>query len=84
MTAHREQLTDLLQTVLRLRAKEAYEIIASVLENLFISLSFLYTCEHEKERKLMDRPLDQYLAIRVSVKDSTMTWVGIRDILMVG
>lgn len=66
LVEHRAKLTEVLKTVSRLRAKEAYEIVASVMENLFISLAFLYTCEHEKERKLMDRPLDQYLPIRVS------------------
>uniref|UniRef100_A0A915JHA1 Proteasome activator Blm10 mid region domain-containing protein n=1 Tax=Romanomermis culicivorax TaxID=13658 RepID=A0A915JHA1_ROMCU len=76
---HKQDLLKLVNLLWPLTSKEIYTKFSTMLENICISLSFIYICDYESNRRNIDSAADVYLPIRhwgesCELKDYKPTW----------
>lgn len=72
LLAYKDDILELLNLITPMKSKEIYMSVSQLIEHLLMSLSFIYVCEYEKDRDILDQPLNEYLPIRVKSIDKTM------------
>ena len=69
LMAYKSELLDVVQTTLKLKCVQAYEMAGQMLRFLLRSLTQIYPLEFRSVEQDFDQPFTEYLPIRVRLED---------------